>query len=242
MDKEVFIFDIDGTLTPARGKMDEEFCKFFRQFVSSRTVYLATGSDYPKVLEQIPLELIYDCMGVFTCMGNELRVNGHIVYTHKLEVPAQVIDWLHLQIKNSKCPPKIKGVKNFEHRAGMINFSTVGRDIINDERELYYQWDKATGERASIVNHFNILFAEYELEAVIGGKISIDIQKKGKGKGQIYDYLSMHQTKIFFGDQCGPGGNDFSLYSLCEKKFHVDSWQHTARIISQNLEIEEMLL
>ena len=29
MDKEVFIFDIDGTLTPARGKMDEEFCKIF---------------------------------------------------------------------------------------------------------------------------------------------------------------------------------------------------------------------
>ena len=48
-----YIFDVDGTLTPSRGKIDTGFLNFFNEFVEENNVYLATGSDAPKTIEQI---------------------------------------------------------------------------------------------------------------------------------------------------------------------------------------------
>ena len=51
-----FIFDVDGTLTPSRGKIDNDFKKFFVEFCMNNNVYLVTGSDKPKTVEQIVLK------------------------------------------------------------------------------------------------------------------------------------------------------------------------------------------
>ena len=47
MDK-IFIFDVDGTLTPSRRRMTEEFAKFFDRWSNENTFYLVTGSDLSK--------------------------------------------------------------------------------------------------------------------------------------------------------------------------------------------------
>jgi len=43
--KTHYIFDVDGTLTPSRQKMDEDFSRFFLHFCTMNSVYLVTGSD-----------------------------------------------------------------------------------------------------------------------------------------------------------------------------------------------------
>ena len=230
--KDVYIFDVDGTLTPPRQVIDEKFAKIFNRFCKNNSVYLATGSDYPKIQEQLNQDILSNCMGVFTCMGNQLWVNDEIIYSHKLNFPSPVIDWLHEQISSSKYPKDKRGTRHFEHRAGMLNFSIVGRDITTFERKEYHAWDTLHGERNRIVTTFNRLFEDYKLEAAVGGEISIDIQEIGKDKGQIYDYLSQYKTKIFFGDKCKPDGNDFSLYKKCEKKHFVKSWRDTMDIVN----------
>ena len=48
-----FIFDVDGTLTPSRQKMDEAFKRFFSRFASRNFVYLVTGSDKDKTMELV---------------------------------------------------------------------------------------------------------------------------------------------------------------------------------------------
>ena len=35
-----YVFDVDGTLTPSRLKMDGEFQKFFRTWIKDKYVYL----------------------------------------------------------------------------------------------------------------------------------------------------------------------------------------------------------
>ncbi len=45
MSERLFIFDVDGTLTPSRQKMDMEFQKYFMDFCEDNFVYLITGSD-----------------------------------------------------------------------------------------------------------------------------------------------------------------------------------------------------
>ena len=53
-----YIFDVDGTLTPSRGKIDAEFLQFMLFFAGSNDVYLVTGSDRQKTLEQVGLDLL----------------------------------------------------------------------------------------------------------------------------------------------------------------------------------------
>ena len=48
-----FIFDVDGTITPSRGQINLEFKTFFNTFCSTNDVYLITGSDKEKTIEQI---------------------------------------------------------------------------------------------------------------------------------------------------------------------------------------------
>jgi len=232
MSKKVYIFDVDGTLTPARQPMEVEFVSVFEKFINNNVVFLASGSDFEKIKEQIPIKLIYDCMGVFSCMGNELWVNDEIIYRKKLNLPSDVVVWLYEQLDRTKYPRHKSGSNNFEYRTGMLNFSVVGRDISQEQREAYYQWDLIEQERLKICSKFNEMFKRYDLEACIGGKISIDIQGIGKDKGQIYDYLSMYDHKVFFGDKCEPGGNDFSLYKKCEKGFAVHGWCDTLKILN----------
>ena len=38
----IYIFDVDGTLTPSRGRMNDEFAEFFDKFVSNHECYLIT--------------------------------------------------------------------------------------------------------------------------------------------------------------------------------------------------------
>ena len=230
--RDVFIFDVDGTLTPARQPMELDFLPVFETFINNNVVFLASGSDFEKIKEQIPIKLIYDCMGVFSCMGNELWVNDEIIYRKKLNLPPDVVAWLYEQLDRTKYPRHKSGSHNFEYRTGMLNFSVVGRDISQEQREQYYQWDLIEQERLKICSKFNEMFKRYDLEACIGGKISIDIQGIGKDKGQIYDYLTMYDHKTFFGDKCEPGGNDFSLYKKCEKSFTVQGWRDTLKILN----------
>ena len=48
-----FIFDVDGTLTPSRGEINPAFKAFLMEFAQRNKVYLVTGSDKPKTVEQI---------------------------------------------------------------------------------------------------------------------------------------------------------------------------------------------
>lgn len=39
-----YVFDVDGTLTPSRGIMDEEFANWMEHFTTHNACYLVTGS------------------------------------------------------------------------------------------------------------------------------------------------------------------------------------------------------
>jgi hydroxymethylpyrimidine pyrophosphatase-like HAD family hydrolase len=50
---DIILFDVDGTLTPSRGKMDPEFKKEFLNFQKAYKVCFVTGSDDVKTIEQV---------------------------------------------------------------------------------------------------------------------------------------------------------------------------------------------
>ena len=82
--KKIYIFDMDGTLTPSRREMTSDFENFFSQWANKHNFFLVSGSDLEKIKEQVPEYILNLSEGVFTCGGNQLWLDGKLSYNHCL--------------------------------------------------------------------------------------------------------------------------------------------------------------
>ena len=214
--KTCFVFDVDGTLTDPRNKMNLAFANEFSLWMLEKQCFLATGSDYKKVQEQVPWHIINSFKNIFCCMGNEVRdQTGKVIVKSEFTLPDSLEFHLGEFLKNTKYHTKVGN--HLEFRTGMVNFSIVGRKSSQEERKEYNKWDKVNHERKSIVEFINNNYPT--LNASIGGSISIDIIQEGSDKGQIVHSLENAGTQkiIFVGDKCFPGGNDWGVVRELER-------------------------
>ena len=220
-----FVFDIDGTLTPSRKPIVKEFKDFFLNFCLTHNVYLVTGSDYVKVVEQLGEEITLAVKRVYCCSGNDVYENGINIYTNTWILPERPHEWLSYNLIHSKFP--LRTGLHFEHRPGMVNFSIVGRNATDEQRALYVEYDQHTKERLSLAEEFNSTFPE--LEAKAGGETGLDISPKGRNKSQIMKDFS---EIIFFGDRMDITGNDYPLAQVNPGiNHHVSGWEETYSIL-----------
>lgn len=238
---KIFLFDVDGTLTPAREHMQDDFAAFFREFVASENVYLVSGSDYPKIQEQVPQDILDLCVGVFGCSGAEYHEKDQIIYQRTHEFPDHLLSVISDFVTQS--PYEFRYGNHVELRPGMLNISIVGRDATQEQRKHYHHWDEEHHERSRFAANFNQIFDGYE--ATCGGEISIDIVPAGWNKSvvkrEILDRTPGAEL-IFFGDKMGPQGNDrplaLALDTPCGKHRAVEvmdyreTWKHLAQFIN----------
>ena len=240
----IFIFDVDGTLTPSRQPMTKEFQKFFKQWIKKNKFYLVTGSDLPKLQEQMCFFDI-EAEGIFTCCGNQFWLpnssvpiqSADLIYDNKFKVSRKLNKLLGTILSNSIYPHRYGN--HIEDRGSMVNFSIVGRDCNQEQREEYYKWDKEKGERKIIAQAIKEKFPD--LDAVIGGQISIDIYPKGMDKSQVLNVIEQERLVppneyIFIGDGIENGGNDYPLAELMDNTeicdwYHTKGWKHTKEIL-----------
>ena len=95
---------MDGTLTPARKPMTEDFKTKFLPWLKTHTAFIATGSDYAKVGEQLPQEVIDEYDGIYGSMGNTLYKKGELVYKKEIEYDTNLLLDLEGFRKNTKYP------------------------------------------------------------------------------------------------------------------------------------------
>lgn len=221
--KNKFIFDVDGTLTPSRQAIDKRFAVWFRLFCQSNDVYLVTGSDRPKTLEQIGETIYNSCNRVYNCNGNDVWEKDINVKTNEWVLPEDAHEWLSIQLTES--PFKIRTGLHFEHRPGMVNFSIVGRNANSEERKEYFEFDTLHNERNLIASTFNKLFPD--IKATVGGETGIDISPVGTDKAQIITDFKPEDKTYFFGDRMDEDGNDYPLAQVVDCKRSVESWHQT---------------
>ena len=68
-----FIFDVDGTLTPSRQKISSDFISLFYNFTQKEKVYLVTGSDRAKTLQQITSAIYNKCKRAYSYKNSYLN-------------------------------------------------------------------------------------------------------------------------------------------------------------------------
>ena len=223
----IFAFDVDGTLTPSRQKMDEEFRQFFINFAIKNHVFLVTGSDYPKTEEQVGAEVCNIVDGIFNCCGNVLTIKGKEIYRNDFELTEAeeqaLINELYLSGYHTRTGNHI------EKRIGLVNFSIPGRNADWAIRQSYIKWDTDKNERYHIAERLNKYLTRFE--CVVGGETGIDIFLKDRDKSQIIEYTG--RPLIFFGDRCEPKGNDHTLAMKADVYFNVRDWQETFSILQE---------
>ena len=245
MDK-VYIFDVDGTLTPSRLPMTKKFQKFFGKWLKKNKFYLVTGSNIEKLQEQM---CFYDieAEGIFTCCGNQfwrpdpsiVNISAELIYENKFELSTKLKNTLEVILMSNQYPHRYGN--HIEDRGSMVNFSIVGRNCTQEQREHFFKWDNERGERKKISTFLKHKFKD--LDAVLGGQISIDIYPKGKDKSQILDIIEQERLVkpdeyIFIGDRTEKGGNDYPLALLMDNTdncdfYQTDGWEHTQKILEK---------
>tara|TARA_B100001250_G_C19772902_1_gene778076 strand:- start:14 stop:844 length:831 start_codon:yes stop_codon:yes gene_type:complete len=243
---KIYIFDVDGTLTPSRQKMTEKFARFFDEWTSKNTYYLVTGSDLAKTQEQVPTAYIERANGIFTCCGNQLWREGNtkqwpidlkLIYENKFNPPNNLLTYLGEQLRMTDYP--VKAGNHIEDRGTLLNFSVVGRDCTLVQRKDYHEYDKVMDERKGIAKYIRENWSD--IDAVIGGQISIDIYPKGNDKSQILEHIEKENPKgeiIFIGDGIENGGNDYPLAHLMDNIegcdwYHTEGWEQTQKILEK---------
>jgi phosphomannomutase len=163
--------------------------------------------------------------------------DDELIYNNKFTPPESLIEHLEEKIKYSKYYHRAGN--HIEDRGSMLNFSVVGRNCTQEQREDYFKWDKQTNERKNISNDIKSTWTK--LDAVIGGQISIDIYPKGSDKSQVLNIIEQERLVppseyIFIGDGIENGGNDYPLAELMDNTeicdwYHTKGWEHTKEIL-----------
>jgi phosphomannomutase len=226
----IFVFDVDGTLTPSRERVDESFRQFFLSFCKNNKVYIVTGSDISKTYEQMGVEVVDAVSGVFSCCGNEFWQKKRIIYRNHLQLTYHEIDILETILRQSEF--SIRTGNHIETRTGMVNFSILGRKANRLQRQKYIIWDQKTNERKTLAEKIRHLL--HRLDCAIAGDTGLDIYLKGNDKGQVYPFIMEDDKQIiFFGDRCEEGGNDYPLAMISDLYYHVKDWQETETILKE---------
>ena len=234
-----FIFDVDGTLTPSRKEIKHEFWAPFLIFCRNHDVYLVTGSDRQKTVEQVGLDICYTAKRVYNCSGSDVYEKDNNVYKDTWKPSDEVRQFLQDELDYSQF--SVRTDPHIEERPGCINFSILGRGANWTEREVYREWDKDEHEREMIARRFNERFPD--LYATVGGQTGLDIAPLGRDKSQILRDFSEDDKLYFFGDRMERGGNDYSLAEAVKKMggytYHVKDWKETRTKLTKLTDVPE---
>lgn len=238
--KTLVLFDVDGTLTPARLFISDEMKTTLEKLRKKCVIGFVGGSDLSKQVEQLGDDVLQQFDYCFS-------ENGLTAYKLGKELASQsFIDWIGEKKYNelakfilrylSEIDLPVRRGTFIEFRNGMINVSPVGRNASTKERNDYEKFDKEAGIRINMVNALKEKFPDLALTYSIGGQISFDVFPTGWDKTYCLQHVEADgfDTVHFFGDKTYKGGNDYEIYEDSRTIGHsVESPSDTIRILNE---------
>ncbi|KAI8323142.1 sec53p [Martensiomyces pterosporus] len=215
----ICLFDVDGTLTPARGVITDHMKQTLIDLRKKCVVGFVGGSDFVKQKEQLgdnALDLFDFCFsenGLTAYReGKPLPGNSFLQFLGE-DRYAKLVNFCLRYIADLELPQK-RGTF-IEFRRGMVNISPIGRNCTREERNEYEKFDLENKIREKFVAALEKEFPDYGLKYSIGGQISFDVFPIGWDKTYCLNHLKDEgfKTYHFFGDKTFKGGNDWEIYN-----------------------------
>ncbi|KAL4239943.1 Phosphomannomutase 2 [Mactra antiquata] len=216
----ILIFDVDGTLTAPRKRVEPDMEAFLQKLKSKVKVALVGGSDLVKIAEQMGGDDVIDKFDyVFAENGLVAYKDGKQIGQQNLlkhmgeEVLQRVINF-SLQYMSQLTLPAKRGTF-VEFRSSMLNLCPVGRSCSQAERDEFAAYDKEHNVRQKFKAALEKEFANCGLQFAIGGQISLDVFPVGWNKTYCLKFLETdgYNAMHFFGDKTAEGGNDHEIFA-----------------------------
>lgn len=213
------LFDVDGTLTPARRFVTPDMQKTLEALRKKAVIGFVGGSDFVKQEEQLGKDVKKDFDYCFSengltafRLGKPIETETFITflgedkYTELVKFALRYLADIDL--------PKRRGTF-IEFRKGLVNISPIGRNASQSERDEYEEYDLKHKIREKFVTALKERFPNEKLTYSIGGQISFDVFPTGWDKTYCLRHVEAEGFKriLFFGDKCFKGGNDWEIYS-----------------------------
>lgn len=193
MDEPCIIFDMDGPLTKSKEAVSFETVDVLQRHFGRVRLVLVSGASLEQIVKQlgIAIELFSE---VHPNCGNSGKPIWGFRRDSIANCLAMLTDW-HGDVEG----PTI------EWREGAFNFAACGQNASKSLRQAYSEWDAISGDRlrmASLLEQIHL-----EVQATIGGMVSLDVTMRGEGKEQV----DVPAGSLFFCDSLGPYGGDEKL-------------------------------
>ena len=106
MERLIYLFDVDGTLTPPMKKMESGGAMRFLNWMKGKRVYIVAGSDKEKVYKQLPASIITRVEGIFCSSANELWRDDKPIYKNDWKPTDHFLTYLSELYNESHFTPK----------------------------------------------------------------------------------------------------------------------------------------
>ena len=251
---KLILFDVDGTLTPARKVIESPMFQCLQDLKNIPNLHLGFvgGSDLSKQIEQLGEGNFYLFEWRFSENGllavhNNLEIHkGSFVQALGEENFKVFINICLSVLAETDCP--VKRGTFIEYRNGMINVSPIGRACNQEERDSFEKYDQLHNVRKKMIESIQSKWRNYsyysqseiiKLNFAIGGQISFDIFPEGWDKTYCLKFVEDKYDEIhFFGDKTDKGGNDYEIYNDSRViGHHVDSYNDTIDILKKMFKV-----
>jgi phosphomannomutase len=239
--KVLVLFDVDGTLTPARKGISDVMLSTLAALRTKVVIGTVGGSDMEKQMEQLGSNVLTNFDYCFAENGLVAYKSGELIAKQSLsahlgdDVLKRLINFMLGYMSKIDNIPVKRGTF-IEFRNGMINVSPVGRNCSQEERDAFEKFDLEHNIRSDFVSALKKEFSDVDLTYSIGGQISFDVFPNGWDKTYALRHVEGEgfEEVHFFGDKTHEGGNDFEIYSDPRTiGHHVDSPEDTIRILGE---------
>ncbi|KAK4049535.1 Phosphomannomutase 1 [Microbotryomycetes sp. JL201] len=237
----ICLFDVDGTLTPARRSAAPEMLEVLKQVRQKAVIGFVGGSDLPKITEQLAIngqEITDDFDFCFAengltaiKLGQTLESQSFIKWIGEEKYKKLVRFVLHyvadldipikrgtfIEFRNAFRRSVVTLREDFDEMSvnGPADSRLWSHNYSVQERDEFEKYDKVHKVRAAFVEALKKEFADYGLTYSIGGQISFDVFPAGWDKTYALKHIANEGFKEihFFGDKTYQGGNDYEIYT-----------------------------
>ena len=254
--KDLIVFDIDGTLAPSKSTIDKEMGSLLESLLMVKKVAVIGGGNLDMFKKQllnnlkVPQDLLKNLFLFPTTATTFFRYNRgwKKVYEHTLskdEVDRILSSFEAVFKKIGYKKPKKSYGKTIEDRGSQVTWSALGQDVVEELGEkgvkLKNKWrNENTPLKLKIANLMQKRLPDLEIHAA--GYTSIDITKKGIDKAyglfQIEKYLKVKiKNMLFIGDAIFPGGNDYAVTKTPVDYVPIKNPQETKNVLKHLLRV-----
>jgi hypothetical protein len=255
--KELIVFDLDGTLTPSKSNLEPDMSRALIELLARKKVAVISGGSYQQFKKQFLKSLA--CPKDLLSELFLFPTNATAFYRY--QNGWKNIYWLKLSRRDREetirafrdvfreigyVPPKKIYGRTIEDRGSQITFSALGQDVVaklgRKGLALKEQWRR---ENTPLKLEMSRLLAKKlpRLEVRPSAFTSIDITRHGIDKAygirQIKKYLHIPvQKMVFIGDALYRGGNDAAARRTGVMCVAVHGPDDTKRIIEKILKTD----